>query len=31
MKDLTDDILAGSAAIIFNDIKTAFTFEAKQH
>jgi spore germination protein KA len=29
MKDLTDDILAGSAAIIFNDIKTAFTFEAK--
>jgi len=29
MKDLTDDILAGSAALIFNDVKTAFTFEAK--
>ena len=29
MKDLTDDILTGSAALIFNDVKTAFTFEAK--
>ncbi|HNU80066.1 MAG TPA: spore germination protein [Bacillota bacterium] len=29
MKDLTDDILAGSTALIFNDARTAFTFEAK--
>lgn len=29
LKDLIDDILGGSTAIIFNDAKTAFTFEAK--
>lgn len=29
MKSLTDDILEGNAAIIFNDAKTAFTFEVK--
>jgi len=29
LKDLIDDILEGSIAIIFNDAKTAFTFEAK--
>ncbi|KUO77691.1 MAG: hypothetical protein APF77_13190 [Clostridia bacterium BRH_c25] len=29
LKDLTDDILGGGIAIIFNDAKTAFTFEAK--
>ncbi|MHB1391685.1 MAG: spore germination protein [Clostridia bacterium] len=29
MKDLIDDILAGSTAVIFSDAKTAFTFETK--
>lgn len=29
MKDLTDDILEGHTAIIFNNAKIAFTFEAK--
>ncbi len=29
LKDLISDILGGSIAIIFNDAKTAFTFEAK--
>lgn len=29
LKDLVDDLLGGSIAIIFNDAKTAFTFEAK--
>lgn len=29
LKDLTDDILAGSTAVILNDVKTAFTFETK--
>ncbi|HYE81139.1 MAG TPA: spore germination protein [Clostridia bacterium] len=29
LKDLTDDILSGNTALIFNTIKTAFTFESK--
>lgn len=29
LKDLIDDILGGSIAIIFNDVKTAFTFKVK--
>ncbi len=29
LKDLTDDILTGNTALIFNDSKTAFTFEVK--
>jgi spore germination protein KA len=29
LKDLINDLLGGSIAIIFNDSKTAFTFEAK--
>lgn len=29
LKDLIDDILAGNTALVFNEAKTAFTFEAK--
>lgn len=29
VKDLTDDILAGNAAVLFNSAKTAFSFEVK--